>query len=109
MLRIGLAARPAGDAPSPANPVVVGRDITLPHDDARTPAGDEDTAGRVNRRGLGMTMEALAAVYARQKRYDLAGHLLIQAVSTVIPPQAVSPSLEDRCQGEFEFVYVYKC
>jgi hypothetical protein len=49
MLRIGLAARPAGDAPSPANPVVVGRDITLPHDDARTPAGDEDTAGRVNR------------------------------------------------------------
>jgi hypothetical protein len=98
MLRIGLGSRPA----NATGPVVTGRDIVLPHDaDPADKAGsgtEDDGAGRVNRRGLGMTMEALAAVYARQGRADLAAQLLVQAVSTVIPPQG-SPSLEDRCQA----------
>lgn len=92
MMRIGLKKHAEG-------PVVVGRDISLPHDEDSL-----DNDGRVNRRGLGMTMEALADVYARQKRYDLAAQLLVQAVSTVIPPQENNPSAEDRCQGELKTV-----
>jgi hypothetical protein len=54
----------------------------------------------VDKRGLGMTMEALAEVYTRKGRSDLAGQLLLQAVSTLLPPQSEQPpSLLDQCQG----------
>jgi tetratricopeptide (TPR) repeat protein len=90
MLRLGLAGRAP---PTPeSGPVVIGRDVNLPEKEG-------DTEGRVNRRGLGMTMEALAEVYARQGQYALAGQLLIQAISTLVPPQDKNPSVADRCQA----------
>jgi tetratricopeptide (TPR) repeat protein len=97
MLQLGLSHRSAqaGKQGGTNEPVVVGRDIDLP-------AADEDgEAGRVDRRGLGMTMEHLAEVYARKGQYDLAGQLLLQAVSAILPPDSSQrPSLGDRCQGE---------
>lgn len=76
---------------------VAGRDVDLP----AGPEGDmEDGGGRVDKRGLGMTMEALAEVYARRGQHDLAGNLLLQAVSTLLPPQSKEPpAMRDRCQG----------
>lgn len=94
MLRLGLQRQ--ADA---SGPVVVGRDVKLPYDDSQ--ASDPEDAGRVNKRGLGITMETLAEVYARQGKYDLAGHLLIQAVSTLLPPGAENPPVLDRCQGTY--------
>ncbi len=90
MLRLGLSNRPA----SSPQQVVVGRDIDLPE----SPLDDE--SGRVDKRGLGVTMESLAEVYARKGQYDLAGQLLLQAMSILLPPQATeTPSVSDRCQG----------
>jgi hypothetical protein len=58
--------------------------------------------GRVDKRGLGMTMEHLAEIYARKGQYDVAGQLLLQAVSTLLPPQSQqAPPVRDRCQGEW--------
>lgn len=90
MLRLGLSGRREGEK----GPVVAGRDIQLPE-------GAEDTAGgRIDKRGLGMTMESLAEVHARKGRYDLAGQLLIQAVSTLLPPKSdIPPTSSDICQG----------
>lgn len=91
MLRLGLSNRPSAAA---STPVVAGKDIQLPEGTV------DDAGGRVDKRGLGMTMESLAEVYARKGRYDLAGQLLIQAVSILLPPKsdaALSPS--DICQG----------
>ncbi|GMK56295.1 hypothetical protein CspeluHIS016_0301350 [Cutaneotrichosporon spelunceum] len=86
---------PAGQAvPGGSNePVIVGRDVRLPHDD--------DDAGRINRRGLGMTMEALSEVYGRRGRPDLAGQLVLQAITTLLPPQADPGAIvpADRCQA----------
>lgn len=93
MLRLGMkpAAKNGGVA-------VAGRDVDLPEGSAEDL---EDGSGRVDKRGLGMTMEALAEVYARRGQYDLAGNLLLQAVSTLLPPQSKEPpSMRDRCQGE---------
>ena len=91
MLRLGLATRPTGSKGA----VVVGRDVDL------SDSSSMDEGGRVDRRGLGMTMESLAEVYARKGQYDLAGQLLLQAVSTLLPPQAIeTPPVADRCQGE---------
>jgi hypothetical protein len=79
MLRLGLKPVKAGEV------AVAGRDVN----------------GRVDKRGLGMTMEALSEVYARRGQYDLAGNLLLQAVSTLLPPQSKEPPpMRDRCQGE---------
>ncbi|BEJ13309.1 hypothetical protein CspHIS471_0304830 [Cutaneotrichosporon sp. HIS471] len=77
-----------------SEPVIVGRDVRLPHD-------NEGDTGRVNRRGLGMTMEALAEVYGRRGRPDLAGQLVLQAITTLLPPQAEEGSIQpaDRCQA----------
>ena len=88
MLRLGLYARPANES----TPVFVGRDVDLP-------VGEE--GGGVDKRGLGVAMEALAEVYSRRGQYDLAGQLLLQAVSTLLPPGIQEPpSLQDRCQGQ---------
>lgn len=96
MLRVGLAGEPEGDTKpaKPATPVVIGRDVSLPQ--------DGDTAPRVNTKGLGMTMEALAEVYARRERPDLAGHLLLQAISAIMPPtlQEGAVDVGERCHGE---------
>lgn len=113
MLKMGLAHRnnpkPGGEEASKeggdkpkgggnGEQVIVGRDVRLPHDN-----GDGDTAGRVNRRGLGMAMETLAEVYGRRGRPDLAGQLILQAITTVIPPQAEPGTIlpSDQCQGEY--------
>ena len=90
MLRLGLAARPA----SSTGPVVVGRDVDLPD----SFFGDE--AGRVDKRGLGMTLASLSEVYARKGQLDLAGQLLLQAISTLLPPNPDEvPPIADQCQG----------
>ncbi|CAK9783443.1 hypothetical protein CC85DRAFT_310365 [Cutaneotrichosporon oleaginosum] len=92
MLKMGLAHRPTQEGEG-GEPVVVGRDVRLPH--------DGEDAGRVNRRGLGMTMETLAEVYGRRGRPDLAGQLVLQAITTLLPPQAEPGSVPpaDRCQA----------
>lgn len=76
-------------------PIVAGRDITLPQD------GDDDIeyGGKVNRRSMGITMETLAEVYARDERYDLAGQLLLQTLSILIPPDERNHSSMDLCQA----------
>lgn len=92
MLRLGMKPMKAGEV------AVAGRDVDLPQ------GGDgeiEDGGGRVDKRGLGMTMESLAEVYARRGQFDLAGNLLLQAVSTLLPPQSKEPPpMRDRCQGK---------
>jgi hypothetical protein len=93
MLRLGLKPTKAGGV------AVAGRDVDLPEGPS---GGEESGTGRVDKRGLGMTMEALAEVYARRGQYDLAGNLLLQAVSTLLPPQSKEPPpMLDRCQGEY--------
>ena len=90
MLRMGLATYPA----TITGPVVVGRDVDLPD----SSYGDE--AGRVDKRGLGMTLESLSEVYARKGETDVAGQLLLQAISTLLPPNADEiPPVADQCQG----------
>ena len=88
MLRLGLAT-----PEDRQGAVVAGRDTLLPEGD-----GEE---GRVDVRVLGMTMESLAEVYARRGQFALAGQLLIQAISTLLPPQSSQPPpIRDQCQGE---------
>ncbi|RSH94468.1 hypothetical protein EHS25_004271 [Saitozyma podzolica] len=107
MLKLGLAHRGGGasggtgaaDGTSSSKEshgqVVVGRDLALP--DSTDESGD---TGRVDKRGLGMTMEHLAEIYARKGQYDVAGQLLLQAVSTLLPPQSQqAPPVRDRCQA----------
>lgn len=97
MLRLGLTRPEAG------GPAIVGRDSDLPDPIVLSEGGEGevDAGGRVDKRGLGMTMESLAEVYARKGQYDIAGQLLLQAVSTLLPPQSKEvPPLRDRCQGE---------
>ncbi|WVR03966.1 hypothetical protein IAU60_000965 [Kwoniella sp. DSM 27419] len=93
MLQLGLAGRSPSTGQSG---IVLGRDIALPE-----APGEEDTeGGRVDKRGLGMTMESLSEVYARKKQYDLAAQLLLQAVSLLLPPQTeITPPVRDRCQA----------
>lgn len=97
MLRLGMKPTSTAKAGSVA---VAGRDVDLPQG-GEGDGAIEDGGGRVDKRGLGMTMEALAEVYARRGQYDLAGNLLLQAVSTLLPPQSKeTPSMRDRCQGK---------
>lgn len=101
MLKLGLAA---GRQATPDQPIILGRDLDLPEGqslDNAVDEGDEEIVGRVDKRGVGMTMEALSEVYARRGKYDLANQLLIQAISLLIPPTAKqAPPVRDRCQGE---------
>ena len=97
MLRLGLKPGKSG--------AVAGRDVDLP---AGAEGEEESGSGRVDKRGLGMTMEALAEVYARRGQYDLAGNLLLQAVSTLLPPQSKEPPpMSDRCQGKSLIKRIY--
>lgn len=83
----------------PQEPVIAGRDVDLGSDGEANPM-DGLGEGRVDRQGLGMTMEALAEVYTRKKRPELARQLLLQAISILLPAQAKGiPSIQDRCQG----------
>lgn len=103
MLRMGLKPKEESGkegSERPAQPVVIGRDVQLPHE------GDE--LARVNTKGLGMTMEALAEVYGRRGRPDLAGHLLLQAISAIMPPTVEEGQVPagERCHGKFEWEWV---
>ena len=89
MLKLGVFTTPSN------GPVVVGRDISLPQ---TSNPENEPSGGSIDRKGLGATMEALAEVYAKQGQHALAGQLLIQAVSTLLPPQMTeSPPVQDQC------------
>jgi hypothetical protein len=95
LLRLGLQTRSSES--DGAGPIVVGRDVEIP--DSRESV-DSEVGGKIDKRGMGITMELLSEVYASQKRYDLAGQLLIQAVSTLLPANSqVPPPLADRCQA----------
>jgi hypothetical protein len=105
MLRIGLGETAAYDGDrgeaieqkgqfTAKRPVVAGRDVKLPHDESE----EIQYGGKVNKRGLAITMETLAEVYARDSRYDLAGQLLLQTLSILIPPDGQHSS-SDLCQA----------
>lgn len=106
MLRIGLGEAAAydgdrgeaiekkGQFSGKRGPVVAGRDVVLPDDNS----DDVNYGGKVNKRGLAITMETLAEVYARDSRYDLAGQLLLQTLSILIPPDGQHSS-SDLCQA----------
>lgn len=90
MLRMGLANR----APNSSQQVVVGRDVNP------TISNSPEEATLRDAQAIGVTMEMLSEVYGRQGKNDLAGQLLIQALSTLLPPQATeTPPIADRCQG----------
>lgn len=104
MLRIGLGENAVCDGDrgeaieqkggfTVKRPAVAGRDVKLPHDDE-----DVQYGGKVNKAGLAVTMETLSEVYARDKRYDLAGQLLLQTLSILIPPDGQHSSF-DLCQA----------
>jgi hypothetical protein len=101
MLKLGLSGVSADPKTREATggAVVLGRDLDLPDGSTSAEEG-EDEVGRVDRRGVGMTMEALSEVYARKGQYDLANQLLLQAISLLRPPSSqVAPPVRDRCQG----------
>ncbi|RXK41384.1 hypothetical protein M231_01289 [Tremella mesenterica] len=87
MLHLGLTSEGK-------NRVVVGRDINLPDS-----LPDDEDNGRVDKRGLGITMESLAEVYAKKGRYDLAMQLILQAISILLPPQKQDVEIKDQCQA----------
>jgi hypothetical protein len=93
LLRLGLQDR----SPDTKDPVVVGRDVVIPES---RESSDSEVGGKIDKRGMGVTMELLSEVYAREGRHDLAGQLLIQAISTLLPANATTPPpLRDRCQA----------
>ena len=98
MIRLGLAA-PSNKRSATGGQVVLGRDLDLPS--AGLAEGQEDLGvGRVDKRGVAMTMEALSEVYARKGQYDLANQLLLQTVSILLPVSSqVAPPIQDQCQG----------
>ncbi|WVQ73742.1 hypothetical protein IAR50_003322 [Cryptococcus sp. DSM 104548] len=100
MLKIGLRppSSPAS-APTPENPVILGRDIQLPSAAPSENPEDPEQGGQVDKRGLCMTMESLSEVHARKREYNTAGQLLLQAVSVLMPPGEEEPPLRDRCQA----------
>ena len=102
MLKLGLVNR--STEPNQPNPqIIVGRDIEFPENSKLESGG-----GKVDTLGLGITMESLAEVYARKGQYDLSNQLLVQAISTLLPPTAgFTPPIRDQCQGMFLFVQVF--
>ena len=101
MLHLGLsksAESTGGSQPK----VIAGRDVNLP-DGFAAPSGEEVVdiqGGSVDKRGLGVTMEALAEIYARKGEHGIAGNLLIQAISTLLPPKTEErPPIVDQCQA----------
>jgi len=93
LLRLGLQDR----SPDTKGPVVVGRDVEIPESRESV---ESEVGGKIDKKGMGVTMELLSEVYARQGRPDLAGQLLIQAVSTLLPAKStIPPPLRDRCQA----------
>lgn len=101
MLHLGLSN--PGTGPDGKRPkVIAGRDVDLP-DGHAAPPGEEVVdiqGGSVDKRGLGVTMEALAEIYARKGEHGIAGNLLIQAISTLLPPKTEErPPIADQCQA----------
>ncbi|ORX36314.1 hypothetical protein BD324DRAFT_628268 [Kockovaella imperatae] len=94
LLRIGLATAPqSAEKSKNEEPVVVGRDLQLPS------GSSSQLEGLIDRQGLGITMEALAEVYARKGQFEYAQQLLLQAISTLLPPNETKPLPRDRCQA----------
>jgi hypothetical protein len=90
MLKLGLM-----QGAKSGQSVIAGRDIELRE------GSEDDEGGRVDKRGLGMTMEALSEVYARKKQYEMSAQLLLQAISILLPPGSKeTPPARDRCQGQ---------
>ena len=89
LLRIGLPSEET-DTETPKQPVVVGRDVELP---------TSRVGGSVDHQALGVTLEALAEVYATKGQIEYAQQLLVQAISTLIPPDQATPPPRDRCQA----------
>lgn len=100
MLHLGLAPAAPGSTDE-SKRVIAGRDVDLPASSGSAlEGGVESAGGSVDRRGLGVTMEALAEVYSRKGEYGIAGNLLIQSISTLLPPGSKeTPSIPDRCQA----------
>ncbi|OXM76416.1 hypothetical protein C364_05872 [Cryptococcus neoformans Bt63] len=98
MLHLGLPG--SSSTPSTGGPVILGRDVSLPEALPSENPEDVDQGGQVDKRGLGMTMESLSEVYARKGQYDMAGQLLLQAISLLLPPQSKETTpMRDRCQA----------
>jgi len=70
---------------------VVGRDFTFNGDDDTDSSNDPATptdsigGGKITRKGMGKTMEALADLYARRGQFDAANPLYVQAITTLLP------------------------
>lgn len=101
MLHLGLAPTPEGEK---KGRVIAGRDVNLPSDQIVKERPDEEQleslGGSVDRKGLGVTMEALAEIYARKGQYGIAGNLLIQSISTLLPAsKEEKPPIPDQCQA----------
>jgi hypothetical protein len=97
MLHLGLTPRSEGSGQK----VIAGRDVALPESKV-DPEGHAEgvEGGSVDKRGLGVTMEALAEIYARKGEHGIAGNLLIQAISTLLSPNSeVQPPITDQCQA----------
>lgn len=92
---------------------VVGRDFKFADDSAEAIAKrgeepDESIGGKVTRKGMGKTMEALADLYAKRGQYEMANPLYVQAITTLLPSdgdaekgsaQRRKPSPADICQA----------
>ena len=96
-LRVGLGSRARtgidDSGAEGASPVVVGRDW-------QPPAGTSGSGfGLMDVQSLGMTMESLAEVYARKGQFEYAQQLLVQAISTLLPPNESDVPPRDRCQA----------
>jgi hypothetical protein len=103
MLHLGLSKAGGTETTDGKQPkVIAGRDVDLP-DGFAAPPGEEVVdiqGGSVDKRGLGVTMEALAEIYARKGEHGIAGNLLIQAISTLLPPKTEErPPIADQCQA----------
>ncbi|ORY25844.1 hypothetical protein BCR39DRAFT_542990 [Naematelia encephala] len=98
MLRIGLASR----SPESTDQVIIGRDLELADGNGTDTDADGSGSGKITKRTVALTMMGLSDVYASKGEYALAGQLLIQAVSTLLPPTAPSEDVlpvADRCQA----------
>lgn len=97
MLKLGLNAPPVVDGKAQA--VVAGRDVDLPVVSHSSEDENVLKGGSVDKMGLGITMEALASIYTEKREYGIAGGLLQQAISTLVPVKKDAEfPIPDQCQ-----------
>ncbi|KAJ9102594.1 hypothetical protein QFC21_002995 [Naganishia friedmannii] len=106
MIRLGSG----GGAQEKEDTKLVGRDFDFPQEGGKAQAQENiDVDGArlnmVTKKSMGITMEALADLYVRRGRHELANPLYVQAISTLLPtsPEEVKsagkPPVQDRCQA----------